>query len=106
MGDRHGQSKTTPQIHQMSIAQFQAMFPKDACCAYLVGKRWPKGVRCPRCGSERVKPQTRKLHWECPDCRQGGAYRFLISLARCSRTPISRPRWYRVIHLMLTARRE
>ena len=30
-------------IHQLSAADFERMFPDEAaCCAYLVGRRWPK----------------------------------------------------------------
>ena len=44
-------AKQRPQIHQMTFAQWDKAFPnEDACCAYLVGNRWPKGVKCPRCG--------------------------------------------------------
>jgi transposase-like protein len=101
-------AKQSPQIHQMSVAQFEAMFPnEEACCAYLIGKRWPKGVRCPRCGSERVYDlKTRKWHWECPDCRQGGAYRFSHltgTIFENTKKPLRD--WYRVIHLMLTSKK-
>ena len=101
-------AKQPPQIHQMSVAQFEAMFPnEDACCAYLVGKRWPKGVRCPRCGSERTYDlKTRKWHWECPDCRQGGAYRFSHltgTIFENTNKPLRD--WYRVIHLLLTSKK-
>jgi transposase-like protein len=84
------------------------MFPnEDACCAYLVGKRWPNGVRCPRCGSDRVYDlKTRKWHWECPDCRQGGAYRF-SHIAGTIFENTNKPLldWFRVIHLMLTSKK-
>jgi IS1 family transposase len=101
-------AKQPPQIHQMSVAQFERMFPdEDACCAYLVGKRWPEGVRCPRCGGERVYDlKTRKWHWECPDCRQGGAYRFSHltgTIFENTNKPLRD--WYRVIHLMLTSKK-
>ena len=39
-------------VHQLTSAQFEAMFPagdEAACKAYLVARRWPKGVHCPRC---------------------------------------------------------
>jgi transposase-like protein/IS1 family transposase len=101
-------AKQPPQIHQMSVAQFEAMFPdENACCAYLVGKRWPKGVRCPRCGGERAYDlKTRKWHWECPDCRKGGAYRFSHltgTIFENTNKPLRD--WYRVIHLMLTSKK-
>jgi transposase-like protein len=99
---------TKKRIHQMTIAQFEAMFPnEDACCAYLVGHRWPQGVRCPRCGSERVYDlKTRKWHWECPDCREGGAYRFshlVGTIFENTNTPLRD--WFRVIHMMLTSKK-
>ena len=31
-------------IQQLTSAQFDTMFPdEDACCAYLVARRWPQG---------------------------------------------------------------
>jgi transposase-like protein len=101
-------AKQRPQIHQLTIAQFERMFSnEDACCAYLVGKRWPEGVRCPRCGGERVYDlKTRKWHWECPDCRQGGGYRFSHltgTIFENTNKPLRD--WFRVIHLMLTSKK-
>ncbi|MGH6980386.1 MAG: transposase, partial [Stellaceae bacterium] len=65
-------------IQQMTFAEWEKAFPdEDACDTYLVAHRWPKGVYCPRCGSTSAyRLASRKFHWECPDCRQGGAYRF------------------------------
>ncbi len=95
-------------IHQLTIPQFEAMFPDDdACAAYLVNHRWPDGVRCPRCGSERVYDlKTRKWHWECPDCREGGAYRFSHIVGTIfENTNKSLREWFRVIHMMLTSKK-
>ena len=42
-------------VHQMTIAQFEATFTdEDDCRRYLVARRWPKGVNCPRCGNTKV----------------------------------------------------
>ncbi len=62
----------------MTIKQFERASPyEDACCAYLIRQRWPTGVWCPRCGSAVVyELKTMKYKWECPDRREGGAYRF------------------------------
>ena len=67
-------------IHQMTIPQFEKMFPdEDACCAYLVSHRWPDGVHCPRCGSVRVYAlQTMAFKWECMDCGVSTSYRFSV----------------------------
>jgi transposase-like protein len=101
-------NKTKP-IQQMTFKQWEAAFPnEDACSAYLVAHRWPSGqVKCPRCGSANVyELKTRKWHWECPDCRTGGAYRFSdITGTIFENTNKDLRDWFRVIHLMLTAKK-
>ena len=66
-------------IHQMTIPQFEAMFPhEDACKAYLQANRWPEGVYCPRCGNVNVHPvMHRPFHWQCPPAQEDG-YRFSV----------------------------
>jgi transposase-like protein len=102
-------SKKSKAIQQMTFKEWEAAFPtEDACDAYLVARRWPSGkVKCPRCGSENVyELKTMKWHWECPDCRTGGAYRFSdISGTIFENTNKDLRDWFRVIHLMLTAKK-
>jgi transposase-like protein len=97
----------TKAITQLTIPQFERMFPDDdACKAYLVKHRWPDGVHCPRCGSENVYALTKPFHWECSDCRQGGAYRFSVlvgTIFENTNKPLRE--WFRVIHLMLTSKK-
>jgi transposase-like protein len=100
---------TSKRIHQMTIVDFERLFPdEDACAAYLVEHRWPDGeVTCPRCGGTRVyNLKTRRWNWECPDCRQGGAYRFShIAGTIFENTNKPLRDWFRVIHLMLTSKK-
>ncbi|MGO8868921.1 MAG: IS1595 family transposase [Alphaproteobacteria bacterium] len=101
-------AKQPKPIQQMTVSQWERAFPdEDACDAYLVAHRWPDGVRCPRCGSVRVYPlASRKWHWECPDCRHGGAYRFSdIAGTIFENTKVDLRQWFRVIHLMLTGKK-
>jgi len=35
------------------------------CRDYLVARRWPDGVTCPRCGSESVTEQPKYSRWQC-----------------------------------------
>jgi hypothetical protein len=101
-------AKQPKQIPQMTFAEWEKAFPdEDACDAYLVAHRWPDGVHCPRCGSLRVYPlASRKWHWECPDCRVGGAYRFSdIAGTIFENTNKDLRQWFRVIHLMLTSKK-
>ena len=98
----------TKKTNQLTAGQFEKIFPnEEACDRYLVARRWPQGVHCPRCGSERVYPlQTMKFKWECPDCREGGAYRFSHLVGTIfENTKVDLRDWFKVIHLMLTAKK-
>src|SRR5260370_40730873 len=101
-------AKQPKQIHQLTIRQFEAMFPdEDACCAYLVGKRWPKGVHCPRCGAtEPTELKGNPWHWQCYQCAPQSSYRFShITGTIFENTNKPLRDWFRVIHLMLTAKK-
>lgn len=95
------------QIHQLTIIEWEALFPdEDACRAYLVKNRWPNGVYCPRCGSTKAYPITQAWKWECPDCAKGNAYRFShIAGTIFENTNYPLRTWFRVIHMMLTAKK-
>jgi|SRR6516225_2888449 hypothetical protein len=60
-------------VNQMTIGQFEEMFPhEDACVAYLVKRRWPEGIRCPRCGSDRIYDlKTMKWKWSVSTAGRG-----------------------------------
>ena len=97
------------QIHQMTFAQWEKAFPgEDACCAYLVGHRWPHGVACPRCGNVKVKPHgTMPWNWLCNECSPSETnYRFShITGTIFENTNKPLRDWFRVIHLMLTSKK-
>jgi ISXO2-like transposase domain/Transposase zinc-ribbon domain len=96
-------------INQMTIPQFEAAFPdENACCAYLVGHRWPNGVACPRCGNVRVFPvSTRPWNWQCYECDpKGESHRFshiVGTIFENTNKPLRD--WFRVIHMMLTSKK-
>ena len=95
-------------VHQLTAAQFEEMFShEDACAAYLVARRWPEGVRCPRCGNPPDLP-ARKWHWQCPKCAPGGSmgYRFshlVGTIFENTNKPLRD--WFKVAHLMLTSKK-
>jgi transposase-like protein len=96
-------------VHQMTIAQFEAMFPdEDACIVYLVARRWPEGVTCPRCGNPKVYELASGHHWQCTQCAPGGStgYRF-SHLAGTIFENTNKPLrvWFRVVHTMLTSKK-
>jgi transposase-like protein/IS1 family transposase len=94
-------------IHQMTIPQFEKMFPnEDACSAYLVSHRWPDGVHCPRCGSVKVSAMTTMdFKWQCYACSSTG-YRFSHLVGTIFENTNKTLRdWFRVIHMMLTSKK-
>ncbi len=91
--------------------QFDKQFPTDdACKAYIVRKRWPNGVQCPRCHrSEKVYAlKARPFHWTCCnlDCGKRAGYRFSVTTATIFQdTKVSLRLWFKIGYLMLTAKK-
>ena len=67
-------------VHQMTVSEFEARFPdEEACARYLVARRWPDGVHCPRCFNVKVFPvKSMPFKWQCYECesQKGSGYRF------------------------------
>ena len=102
------EAKKHLQIHQMSIKQFEALFPnEDACKVYLTKNRWPNGVCCPRCGNVEVTALTTKPHhWQCYACAPQSSYRFSVlvnTIFENTNKPLRD--WFRVMHMMLTSKK-
>jgi transposase-like protein len=99
-------AKQPKQIHQLTVSQFDALFPdEDHCIAYLVARRWPDGVHCPRCGNPKVYSLASGHHWQCEQCAPDG-YRFSHTsgtIFENTNKPLLD--WFRVIHLMLVSKK-
>lgn len=98
-----------PQIHQMTIGQFDKLFPDEtACRKYLAVNRWPNGVCCPRCGNTNVHEHGSKAeHWNCYQCSPNNVgYRFSVlvgTIFENTNKPLKD--WFRVMHMMLTSKK-
>src|SRR5258708_18281789 len=80
-GGAMARAKQAKITKQMTVSQLEAAFPdEEACCAYLVGKRWPDGVCCARCGHEKVADAShyKPFYWQCRNCASHG-YRFSVT---------------------------
>lgn len=89
------------------MAQFKAKFPtEDACRSYLMRRRWPTDVCCPRCGSLKVyELPSRPWHWQCHDCAPNG-YRFSVLVSTIfENTNVPLKDWFKVIYLMLASKK-
>jgi transposase-like protein len=105
-------AKRPKPVPQMTEREFETRFPfgdEDACKAYLKARRWPDGVRCPRCGNPAVYDlHSRKWHWQCTKCAPGGStgYRFSViagTIFENTNKPLRD--WFKVAHLMLTSKK-
>src|SRR5581483_658000 len=103
-------AKRPKPVHQMTVAQFEAMFPdEEACKHYLVKRRWPNGVECPRCYNKKVFPVgTMPFKWQCYECEkiEGAGYRFSLTVDTIFENTNKPLRdWFKVTHLMLTSKK-
>jgi hypothetical protein len=96
----------------MTERQFEERFPfgdDDAPRIYLMKRRWPDGVRCPRCGNPGVYDlHARKWHWQCTKCAPGGSegYRFSLLVGTIFENTNKPLRdWFKVVHLMTTSKK-
>lgn len=51
-----------PKTLQQAIVYFAN---PDNCLNYLIDRRWPEGVTCPRCGSDKVTFMASRRVWQC-----------------------------------------
>ena len=82
---------------------------EEACKKYLQERRWPNGVKCPRCNNEKVYAlKARPFHWICKAKTCGGrnGYRFsVISKTIFENTNCPLTKWFQVIYLMLQSKK-
>lgn len=73
---------------------------------FLVSMRWPEGVRCPRCGNEKVhKLKHRAWNWQCKACQKNG-YRFSPLVGTVfENTNYPLPIWFEVIYLICQSKK-
>lgn len=93
-------------VHQLTAAQFDAL--RKIALQYLVVRRWPNGVICPRCGNPKPYALSSGHHWQCAQCAPDGStgYRFSHLTGRIfENTNKPLKDWYRVAHLTLVSRR-
>jgi hypothetical protein len=103
-------SRRPKPVPQMTTAQFEERFPigdTEACLSYLVKRRWPLGVQCPRCGNTDLYDASsyKPFHWQCRECASQG-YRFSCltgTIFENTKKPLRD--WYRVAHLMLSSKK-
>jgi hypothetical protein len=88
-----------------TIDAFDRRFPDETSCRLaLQAARWPDGVRCPKCGTEKVYAlKSKPFYWLCKAC---GNHRFsVISDTIFENTKKPLLVWFKVAYLMLVAKK-
>jgi transposase-like protein len=92
----------------MTFQEFMATFPDEASCSqFLKDRRWPNGVRCPRCGNEKVYTLKQPFKWQCqsPTCGKNG-YRFSVLVGTVfENTNVPLVTWFKVLYTMLQSKK-
>lgn len=75
---------------------------EDKCRAYLEGLRWPEGVECPRCESNKISRIVKRNQFDCDSCR----YQFSVksgTVFHDSHLPLSK--WFLAVYIMGESRK-
>lgn len=95
-----------------TLADVDTMFPTEMDAkSYLVGRRWPKGVVCPRCGNDKVYTlKARPFNWLCKSekCLKASktGYRFSLYVGTIfENTNYALKTWFKVLYLMLQSKK-
>ena len=94
----------------ITLTQLMQKFStEEACKQHLKHLRWPHGVKCPRCQSEKVyELKARPFHWVCKQKNCGGpnGYRFsVIAKTIFENTNYPLKTWFQVIYLMMQSKK-
>ncbi len=91
----------------MTLNQLLAQFPdEETCRKYLVERRWPNGISCPKCGNVKVWHVThRPFHWICKACNKNGRRFSVISGTVFENTKYPLRDWFKVIFLMAQSKK-
>ena len=77
-------------------------YSEERCRAYLEGLRWPDGVRCPRCGSDKISRIRTRDQLDCDSCR----YRFSVTAGTIfhgSHLPLWK--WFIAVYLIVETKK-
>lgn len=81
------------------IEQFRS---EDRCRAYLEKLRWPNGVRCPRCNSDKISRIIKRNQFDCDGCR----YQFSVTVGtKFGDTHLPLWKWFLAVNIICDSRK-
>src|ERR1039457_6053241 len=97
---RHGDAMISKSIDLMTLVENFAT--DDKCREALMHLRWPKGVRCLRCGHDKVSPVNDRKVFDCNSCH----YQFSVTVGTIlndSHLPLTK--WFFITYLMCESKK-
>src|SRR5438552_1780018 len=83
---------------EFNLAELIEQFgSEDRCHEYLEQLRWPDGVRCPRCDSDKISRIAKRRQFDCDACR----YQFSVRVGTIfhdSKLPLWK--WFLAVYMM------
>jgi transposase-like protein len=88
---------------KMTLPRLMVDFDTDAECRALLERlRWPNGVRCVRCDSERISRITTRKQYACIACQ----HRFSVTSGTVlNDSHLALPKWFMAVLLMCEAKK-
>jgi transposase-like protein len=75
---------------------------EDECRAYLEELRWPDGVKCPRCKSDKVSPREKRSQYQCNSCD----YRFSVTAGTIFHdTHLPLWKWFLAVYMIVDSKK-
>lgn len=75
---------------------------EDRCRAYLEALRWPDGVKCPRCQSDRISRIHDRNQFDCDSCR----YQFSVTAGTIFHdTKIPLWKWFLAVYMIVESKK-
>lgn len=95
--------KTGNGKQEINLMNLMLKFHKDEQCReYLEHVRWPDGVKCPRCESNKISRMYTRNQFDCDSC----GYQFSVTSGTVfhdSHLPL--PKWFAAIYLMIESKK-
>src|SRR5882724_9238507 len=75
----------------------------ENCLGYIVARRWPNGVTCPTCGSDKVNFLANQQRWECKEKHPRRQFSVKVGTI-FEDSPIGLDKWLTAMWLLVTCK--
>ena len=92
---------TTENHPETQLEAIRYFSDPETCHAYMVGKRWPGGVRCPYCNGQFLSFYASARLWRCAPCKK----RFSVKVGTIfEASPLPLSKWLPCVWLIVNAK--